>query len=142
MMGSLGDVLGPSGGPLRAVLGPAGDLGRYLWGKGSACEFGLRLLRPDSGSLGGFWSSLGRPFGLCGGSVGPSGDPLGTTEAILGDLGGFLGSLGQSEARKSENSRILGEKNAWKSMIFGSWSFRGSPLGAFLERRTGHLGAY
>ena len=35
--------------------------------------------------------------------MGPSGDPLGTIEAILGDLGGFLGSLGQSEARKNEN---------------------------------------
>ena len=141
-MGSLGDVLGASGGPLRAVLGPAGGLGGHLSGKGSACEFRFRFLRPYSGPLGGFWSSLGRPLELYGGSVGSSGDPLGTIEAILGDLGSFLGSVGQSEARKSENSRILGEKNAWKSMIFGSWSFRGSPLGAFSERRMGHLRAY
>ena len=137
-MGSLGDVLGASGGPLRAALGPAGGLGGHLSGKGSACEFRFRFLRPYSGPLGGFWSSLGRPLELYGGSVGSSGDPLGTIEAILGDLGSFLGSVGQSEARKSENTRIL-RKTHGKLVFWGSWSFRGGPLGALLGRRGGIL---
>ena len=112
-MGSLGDVLGASGGPLRAVLGPAGGLGGHLWGKGSTCEFGFRLLRPYSGPLGGFWSSLGRPLELYGGSVGPSGDPLGTIEAILGDLGGSLVSLWAVGSPKDrEHANPL--KNVWK----------------------------
>ena len=71
--------------------------------------------------------------------MGSSGDPFGTIEAILGDLGSFLGSVGQSEARKSENARILRKKTHGKLMFWGSWSFRGSPLGSLLGRRGGIL---
>ena len=69
LLGPLLGFLGASWGLVGASWAPAGGLGGYLSGKGSACEFRFRLLRPYSGPLGGFWSSLGRLLELYGGSM-------------------------------------------------------------------------
>ena len=86
LLGPLGSVLGTSGAVLGVYRGLAGDLGGYLWGKGSKL-LGFHSGAPLGGLLGASWAPLG---GLLGrlvaflGCLGALFDRLGTIWGLLG----------------------------------------------------------
>ena len=132
-MRCLGDVLGASGGPLRAVLGPAGGLGGYIWGKDSACEFGLRLLRPYSGPLGGFGALLGGFLGCMEALWDRLGILLGRLRLSWAILEASWGALGSRKPEKARTRESLEKKRREISdfwLLELSWESSRSLLGA------------
>ena len=134
-LGRLGSRLGASWGffraswePLGASCGPLGGmlgvLGAILEGKarnvGSCSPSGAHLgavLGPSWAVLEASWAVLGPSWAVLGRSWGP----LGPSWA---GLGGLLSLVGQWEARKGDNAKIIEKLNGKQ------WFW---PLGAFLE---------